>query len=695
MKKFTLEQSPKQKGECPQCNKPKVFRYYEGLSREFGMCDRVNNCGYKKTPGKDEIEIKEPETIKTPIKLIYPTAAQTSDISNNQKSNFHEFVKTKLEITEKHLQKWNCSTINKNTAFVYQNIEKKYLNIVQIEYLNNGKRNKDKVPFSLKAPKGEKYSLCLFGEHLLSKKTVCLVESEKTAIISSFFYPQFDWLATGGANKLTDEKIAVLFGRKIYYLSDADKAGTENSTIKKLAAYKQDYSVIQLFPERTDGYDLADAIIDGLKPEIKVNETQNVNLKKNISDFEKVENFLTERFEIRDNIVSHAIEFRQKDSQEGFEELNENNIYITLQKNFINFSMAKVVSLLKSDYISKHNPFLDYFENLKEWDENRPDYIERLCTYIPIRESEKKRFQIQFKKMLVRCIACSLIPGVFNKQAFIFVHENQNSGKSTFCRWLCPPTLSNYIAENISTDKDSLISLCENFIINMDELATLNKAEINTLKAMMSKDAVKVRIPFEKRPKLEQRRANFVGSTNKTEFLSDETGSVRWICFELTDRFDFDYKKDIDIDNVWAQAYTLFKQGFKYELSPEEIADNERANSSYQIITDEQELIHKTYEPADQQTGQVFYQATDIKLNLLEKYPFAKLNTINIGKALKTLGFKKESKRNEKFDYPIKGYYLNFRLIDFQDSIKEKQEPPIKGEEPQQTAIWEENKEVH
>lgn len=690
--KFIFEKAPKQKGTCPQCKEEKVFRYYEGLSREFGICDRVNNCGHKNIPTKEALpEYKEPEQKKEAVKTIYPAIAFVKKTIENQTSNFHDFVNTELSITNEHLIKWNCGTIEDKTAYVYQNIEKKYLNIVHIFYSENGKRIKETLPFSLHPAKErretEKYALCLFGEHLLTKKTVCLVESEKTAIIASFSYPQFDWLATGGANKLTDEKISVLFGRKIYYLSDADKAGTENSTIKKLAAYKQDYTVIQLFPDRTDGYDLADAIIDGLKPEIKPTETQNLNFKKNVSDFEKVENFLSDRYEIRDNIVSHAIEFRKKDSKEMFEELNENNIYIELQKNFINFSMAKVVSLLKSDYISKHNPFLDYFENLKEWNETRPDYISRLCQYIPIRESEKERFNVQFKKMLVRCIPCSLIPGVFNKQAFIFVHEQQNSGKSTFCRWLCPPTLSNYIAENISTDKDSLISLCENFIINMDELATLNKAEINTLKAMMSKDAVKVRIPFEKRPKLEQRRANFVGSTNKTEFLSDETGSVRWICFELMERFNFDYKKDIDIDDVWSQAYTLFKQGFKYELSPEEIADNEKANSTYQIITDEQELIHKTYEPADQHTSTIFFQASDIKLSLLEKYPFAKLSNVNIGKALKILGFKRESKRNDKFDYPIKGYYLNFRLADFQESIKEKTVEPVKKKEPEQLSI--------
>ncbi len=65
----------------------------------------------------------------------------------------------------------------------------------------------------------------------------------------------------------------MLFNRNIYYLNDADKAGKENSTLKRLKEYEQNFEVINLFPERNDGYDLADAIIDGLRPEIKPNTT--------------------------------------------------------------------------------------------------------------------------------------------------------------------------------------------------------------------------------------------------------------------------------------------------------------------------------------------------------------------------------------------------------------------------------------
>ena len=62
----------------------------------------------------------------------------------------------------------------------------------------------------------------LYGEHQLCKeknKIVCVVESEKTAIIASWFYPNFDFVACGAANGLTSEKLSILFGRKIYWLA--------------------------------------------------------------------------------------------------------------------------------------------------------------------------------------------------------------------------------------------------------------------------------------------------------------------------------------------------------------------------------------------------------------------------------------------------------------------------------------------
>ena len=83
--------------------------------------------------------------------------------------------------------------------------------------------------------------------------------------------------------------------------------------------------------------------------------------------------------------------------------------------------------------------------------------------------------------------------------------------------------------------KDGLIALTENFLINMDELSTMSRYEVNALKSMFSKDRIKVRLPFEKRATSLPRIASFIGSTNKTQFLNHETDSVRFINFEVVE----------------------------------------------------------------------------------------------------------------------------------------------------------------
>lgn len=678
---FQLEQSPSKKGACPHCKKNNCFRYYNNLPREYGICDHQNSCNYHNKPSEQPPEIKQelysmvnntalniaPVTLK---KIVVPGAEQLKVLENHN-SNFHRFCTEFLNIPLDYLQLWNVGTDAKNnTAFVLQDITGKHVNIKFLEYItvdNNCKRNKNKNPYYLKAQEKEQYQKCLYGEHLINKdKITCIVESEKTAVMCAFFYTKYNWVATGGNNGIKIETLSVLKGLQAYYLADNDTAGNNNSTIIKLQNSGIDFKKV-VFDTAKEGEDLADLIIRGGRPEIKAEikeakaEQTQIEINtgtKNISDYKKVENFITERYEIRNNVISNKIELKPKQGDiKEYRELNENNIFRELQNNFINFGIAKLKSMLASDFVIEYNPFIDYFENLPPYNPNdEPDYITNVTTYLPV--TEAKRLQIQFKKMLVRCIACS-IANVVNKQAFVLVHDQQNSGKTTFLRWLNPPELKSYIAENINTDKDSLIAMCTNFFINMDELATLNKTEINALKSIMSKDVFKGRLPYGAREVNLTRRANIIGSTNNVEFLSDETGSVRWLCFELTEKINFDYKKHIDINRVWAQAYYLFKSGFKYELTPQEIQENEIANNKHRIITTEQELINASFEPSnkDDNTSE-FKTSAQIQLQLNEKYPTIRLNSVTIGKALKILKFKKDSHRPEKYLSSIGGYWV-------------------------------------
>lgn len=374
----------------------------------------------------------------------------------------------------------------------------------------------------------------------------------------------------------------------------------------------------------------------------------------------KVLEYLPKKYDFRKNIIANDVEYRLKNTKE-WAVVNENSLYIELRKKGHKVSISDVIIFLGSTEIAEFDPFKDYFNEIKNiWKEEiHGDYIEKFSSYVNAKI--QSRFNIQFKKWLVRSVVCALVSEYFNKQAFIIVHDKQNSGKTSWTRFLVPRDLIKYHIENIALDKDSLIALCQNVIGILDELATLSKFEINSLKSTISKASVNVRHPYERRAKLTSRRISFVGSTNRMEFLSDETGNVRWLCFEI-ESINWKYREEIDVDILWSHAYNLYLNGFKYEMTAEEIADNERANEQFQMVSTEMELIQKYYSPGTKDDHEQFYTPTEFLLYLTDKVEGKlKLNAISLGKALKILGYEKmQKKAHEGKIYPVRGYYIKY-----------------------------------
>jgi hypothetical protein len=388
-----------------------------------------------------------------------------------------------------------------------------------------------------------------------------------------------------------------------------------------------------------------------VKPE---NQSEESSTGKKITSnkFTITEEYLSEHYTIRYNTVSNKFEYRDKESDsEDYKELNENNLFIKLQKDNINISLNNLISLLKSDFVNEFNPFKDYFESLPEWD-GVTDHIKNLAEYL--KTNDRDRLENHFKKWLVRMVRTAIDDNYYNKQALVLVSTQQNSGKSTFCRFLCPPALKDYIVENIGTDKDSLVAITENILINLDELSTAEKNEINAFKSMFSKEKVKARLTYDKRASTHIRRASFIGSTDRWEFLTDENGSVRWLCFDITN-IDWEYSKKVNIDMVYSQAYHLLKKSsFEYDLDAEEIAENDRINKKYQVSSPERDLLQKFFKPGSNGKGD-FYTPTDL-IEYLSQYTTIKINSVQIGRELKFLGYERTFKYengNSKYGYLV------------------------------------------
>jgi hypothetical protein len=107
---------------------------------------------------------------------------------------------------------------------------------------------------------------CLFGEHLLTDdKTIpiAIVESEKTAIINSAYFPEFIWLAVGAKSNLKPKRCKALMGRRVVLYPDVGAYEDWQQKAKKLS-YFCDIVVSDLLETHADeqakqaGYDLAD-----------------------------------------------------------------------------------------------------------------------------------------------------------------------------------------------------------------------------------------------------------------------------------------------------------------------------------------------------------------------------------------------------------------------------------------------------
>jgi predicted P-loop ATPase len=385
-------------------------------------------------------------------------------------------------------------------------------------------------------------------------------------------------------------------------------------------------------------------------------KTKNNDVEKSglTTIFHIAENYLLDNYCFRYNIISLEIEIKPI-NETRWSSCNENSLWLEMQKKSIKIPINSLIAILKSNFVPEYNPLKDYFTKLPKWDK-KTDFIKQFSEYVKLNQGEDKvQFEYHFKKWCVRVVKCSIIDDYFNKQAFVLTDDGngQNIGKSSWCRFLCPPDLSNYLAEDMSDDKDARILLCKNFLINLDELAALSRKEINQLKAYFSKAQINERLPYDRKNSIIQRVASFIGSTNMSTFLHDETGSVRWLCF-IVKSIDWNYKKEFDINNLWAQAYSLsFDETFDETLTLEDIRQNEIRNEKFQIISPERDLIHKYFDFPENIENAEFLTPTDIVHHINLYTSGIRLTNIGVGKALTSIGYVR-SKHKQIYGYWVK-----------------------------------------
>lgn len=369
--------------------------------------------------------------------------------------------------------------------------------------------------------------------------------------------------------------------------------------------------------------------------------------------FDRTLKYLNSKYSLRFNTISLEFEIKHS-SNKKWSDLNLNSLFIELAQSGIDIPVNKLEILVRSHLINQYNPISEYFESLKKWDGE--DHIKNLCSYV--KTNDDNAFLYHMEKWFTRAVLCALEKEKINKHCLVLANTIQNSGKSTYLRFFIPRKLMNYLSEDIGLDKDSRIKLCKNLIINLDELSILAKADINSLKAFISKTHINERLPYARKAEYLERICSFVGSTNKTDFLTDESGSVRWIIFEVTEKINFNYSLEIDIDKVWAQAYfnAYKREGFNPELTLADISENERRNERFTQMTLEQEMVNKFYEPSD--NLEEFMTATEVMMDLNTQG--IRLNHLKIGRALSSFKFPRVKHPQRQ----IYGYLIRLKTTD-------------------------------
>lgn len=370
------------------------------------------------------------------------------------------------------------------------------------------------------------------------------------------------------------------------------------------------------------------------------------NVKENIGGkiarkYLEIEELLTQDWKFRFNVIKGSIEFASTEDSEfvDLDDYSLNSIVREIRSCNVAVSGSTIDEVLRSNFITQVNPIQEYLKALKY---RKKDYIKVLADTI---ECENDNWYEYLKKWLVGSVANVMVADGCQNHTCLVLTGDQGKFKTTWLDYLIPKKLNDYLytGKIDPHNKDVMTYISEYFLINIDDqLRNLNKIDENALKTLITLPSIKYRKPYGRYVTKHNRIASFMGSVNGKDFLTDPSGSRRFLPFEVKDIY-IDKVKEIDIDDVWSHAYSLFQEGFRYWFNDEEIETLYQHNTSFQVHTIEHELVMEYFEPASRDKATHFYTSTRIK-TYIENLTNQKLRSKPLGEALNKLGYEKWQK---------------------------------------------------
>lgn len=377
-----------------------------------------------------------------------------------------------------------------------------------------------------------------------------------------------------------------------------------------------------------------------------------INKKKDKITLEDILGYLT-------NIGVRYDSFLQEITLNGavIEELDYNTLYINLKEHFEReIPRTRFEEIIKSRYITEVNPVREFIDR----NEHRQPQgnFEKWLDCMTLRNNliDKEIVLLYIKKWFVGLVAQVLEHEYSNEFFLCLLSIEQGIGKTTFLRkYTIPRDLQKYCAErSLNYDDDFKVLMGQTILIIDDEMDGRTYETEKTFNTMMSQDVLPTRRKYDRRITKIRRRCSFAGSGNNLNVIRQHQNR-RIIPIEI-DKLDFTKMDQLNLDDLFMEAYHLYKGGFMYSYGVE---DKERLRQLYDgyVQKSDVDLVLDVQVMAPESTTDVHQiSLLDLVTTLLNLYPhFTKrINVVTVGKILNDRGFNSIRKgRNKTTFYEI------------------------------------------
>jgi len=379
----------------------------------------------------------------------------------------------------------------------------------------------------------------------------------------------------------------------------------------------------------------------------------------------EIREWLSARIEVVYNLVTDMTMWRMKDQPDApaarpdreWRQMDEHTL-CAIRSQIASDSGKRVLKSdisdeLNSDFARLCHPVREYIDALPAWDGR--DRVRELCSHVKADDTDGGRqagdasggrqaaemLYWALHKWLVAMVATWTSDKSTNHEIFVLIGP-QGIYKTTFFRHLLPPPLRAYFWENAHNSfasKDDHLALAENCLVEIEEIDLQNPRDISELKALATSDTVKERRPYARFREARHRLASFCGSGNQVQFLSDDTGNRRWLCFKVS-HIDDPRTWGIDYTQLYAQLRDELRQGFRYWFDYDEQLRVERHNQAFRIESDEAQLIRSRLRPPRPGEKVTLMNAASICQYINGGSVGRGLSSRKVGLALQSLGFK-------------------------------------------------------